>query len=78
MIGSVSFVLQRDIYLILTPFEVQWLQRSVLHLTATHVNKQYIGEPHQSWYKSIIHLMPRDIFCLDPSALSVSVYNLYI
>ena len=26
-------------------------QRPVLHLTATHVNKQYICEPHQSWYK---------------------------
>ena len=22
----------------------------------THVNKQYIREPHQSWYKSVIHL----------------------
>ena len=30
-------------------------QRSVIHLTATRVNKQYIREPHQSWYKSIIH-----------------------
>ena len=31
-------------------------QRSVLHLTATRINKQYIREPHQSWYKLVIHL----------------------
>ena len=31
-------------------------QRSLLHLTATPVNKQYIRAPHESWYKSIIHI----------------------
>ena len=42
MIGSVSFVLQRDMY----PFEVHSLP--AFGLTATRVNKQYIREPHQS------------------------------
>ena len=40
------------------------LERSVLHLTATHVNKQYIREPYdQSWY---VGYTPRtqDICCL--------------
>ena len=51
-------------------------QRSVLHLAATHVNKQYIREPHQSWYKSVIHL---NLGIYIVSILEVEVYiNLYI
>ena len=59
MIGSVSFILEWDIYNISywLPWRFIDFQRSVLlDLTATRINKQYIREPHQSWYKSVIHL----------------------